>query len=128
VKGDSLKRSAITPGKLTPAHSAGQTKYSLPEDFFSFVNLGCHFIRGKVVIAIALPENNRYKTLVNIIQYYFVRNRLKLKIYLVNENGRITTVCLKGEKNEKAGSNDNAHPAIATLYGKSSEHAMVRPS
>ncbi len=57
--------------------------------FNSFINFGKYYNRENVVVAMALPNVGRYKTIINRLQDYFTLNNLYFKIYLVNEDGSV---------------------------------------
>ena len=55
--------------------------------FNSFINFGKYYNQENVVVAMALPNVGRYKTIINRLQDYFTLNNLYFKIYLVDEDG-----------------------------------------
>jgi predicted ribonuclease YlaK len=57
--------------------------------FNSFINFGNYYNNDNVIIAMALPDVERYKTIITRVQDYFTLNNLYFKIYLVNEDGDV---------------------------------------
>lgn len=57
--------------------------------FNSFINFGKYYNHENVIVAMALPNVGRYKTIINRLQDYFTLNNLYFKIYLVNEDGSV---------------------------------------
>ncbi len=56
--------------------------------FNSLVNFG-NYYTDNIIVAMALPNVGRYKTIINRLQDYFTLNNLYFKIYLVNEDGSV---------------------------------------
>jgi hypothetical protein len=70
--------------------SAHQAKSWFSEALFnSFINFGKYYNNDSVVVAMALPNVERYKTIITRVQDYFTLNNLYFKIYLVNEDGEV---------------------------------------
>ena len=57
--------------------------------FNSLINFASYYSDGNVMIAIGLPNAERYKIIINRVQEYFTLNNLYFKIYLVNEDGSV---------------------------------------
>ena len=57
--------------------------------FNSFINFGKYYNHENVVVAMALPNVGRYKTIINRLQDYFTLNNRYFKMYLVNEDGSV---------------------------------------
>lgn len=57
--------------------------------FNSFVNFGKYYSNDTAVVAMALPNVDKYKTIIGKVQNYFSMNDLHFKLYLVNENGEV---------------------------------------
>lgn len=55
----------------------------------SFVNFGKYYSNDSAVVAMALPNVDRYKTIIEKVQDYFSMNNLYFKIYLVNQDGQV---------------------------------------
>jgi hypothetical protein len=57
--------------------------------FISFVNFGKYYSDGSAVVAMALPNVEKYKAIISKVTDYFTTNNLSFKIYLVNETGEV---------------------------------------
>jgi hypothetical protein len=57
--------------------------------FFSFINFGKYFKGEKITSALALPDTERYRQIIEKLQDYFTENNLDFKIYLLGENGEV---------------------------------------
>lgn len=57
--------------------------------FNSFTNFGQYYSGDSVLLAIALPNVERYKAIIERVHEYFTLNNLSFKIYLVNETGEV---------------------------------------
>jgi hypothetical protein len=57
--------------------------------FNSLSNFGNYYTGENVHLAIALPNVERYKAIIERVHEYFTMNNLSFKIYLVNENGDV---------------------------------------
>ncbi len=55
----------------------------------SFVNFGKYYSNDAADVAIALPNVEKYKAIIEKVQDYFFLNNLNFKIYLVNEDGSV---------------------------------------
>lgn len=55
----------------------------------SFVNFGKYYSNDSAVVAMALPNVERYKTIIEKVEDYFSMNNLYFKIYLVNQDGQV---------------------------------------
>lgn len=55
----------------------------------SFMNFGKYYSIENAEVAMALPNADRYKAIIEKVQDYFTVNNLHFKIYLVNEDGEI---------------------------------------
>jgi len=72
------------------AATAHQAKSWFSEALFnSFMNFGKYYNNDNVIVAMALPNVERYKTIIARVQDYFTLNNLYFKIYLVNEDGEV---------------------------------------
>jgi hypothetical protein len=70
--------------------AANQAKNWFSEALFnSFINFGNYYNHDNVIVAMALPNVERYKTIIQRVQDYFTLNNLYFKIYLVNEDGDV---------------------------------------
>lgn len=57
--------------------------------FNSFTNFGQYYTGENVLLAIALPNVERYKAIISRVHDYFTMNNLSFKIYLVNEDSDV---------------------------------------
>ncbi len=57
--------------------------------FNSFMNFGNYYSNENVVVAMALPNVERYQIIIKRLQDYFTLNDLYFKIYMVNEDGDV---------------------------------------
>lgn len=57
--------------------------------FNSFINFGKYYSDENAVGAMALPNVERYKAIIEKVQDYFTSNNLYFKLYMVNENGEV---------------------------------------
>jgi hypothetical protein len=57
--------------------------------FNSLIHFAGYYSDGNVMVAIGLPNAERYKIIINRVQEYFTLNNLYFKIYLVNEDGSV---------------------------------------
>jgi hypothetical protein len=57
--------------------------------FNSLVNFGKYYSDESAVVAMALPNVDRYKAIISKVADYFTSNNLSFKIYLVSENGKV---------------------------------------
>lgn len=57
--------------------------------FSSFVNFGKYYSIENAEVAMALPNADKYKAIIEKVQDYFTINNLHFKIYLVNEDGEV---------------------------------------
>ena len=55
----------------------------------SFVNFGKYYSNDTAVVAMALPNVDKYKAIIGKVQDYFSLNNLCFKIYLINEDGSV---------------------------------------
>jgi hypothetical protein len=55
----------------------------------SFVNFGKYYSIENAEVAMALPNVERYKAIIEKVQDYFTINNLYFKLYLVNEDGEV---------------------------------------
>ena len=73
--------------KNNPTHNA---KTWLTESLFnSLVNFGKYYSDDSSDIAMALPNVDKYKAIIERVQEYFAANKLSLKVYLVNKDGQV---------------------------------------
>jgi hypothetical protein len=70
--------------------SSPQAKNWFYESLFnSFINFGKYYSDENAVGAMALPNVERYKAIIEKVQDYFTSNNLYFKLYMVNENGDV---------------------------------------
>ena len=78
--------------KNDPAHQAKNWFYD--SLFNSFINFGKYYSDENAVGAMALPNVERYKAIVERVHEYFTSNHLYFKLYMVNENGDVDVLNL----------------------------------
>ncbi len=67
-----------------------QAKSWFSESLFnSLVNFGKYYSDESAVVAMALPNVERYKTIIEKVADYFTSNNLSFKLYLVDQNGEV---------------------------------------
>jgi hypothetical protein len=77
-------------GLQKSAQSSSHAKHWFSDALFSsFVNFGKYYSIENAEIAMALPNVERYKAIIEKVQDYFTVNNLYFKIYLVNEDGEV---------------------------------------
>lgn len=83
------KRSSLL--AVADKHTASQhSKTWFAESLFnSFVNFGKYYSDESAVMAMALPDVERYKAIISKVEDYFTLNDLSFKIYLVSEKGEV---------------------------------------
>jgi hypothetical protein len=70
--------------------SSFQAKNWFYESLFnSFINFGKYYSDENAVGAMALPNVEKYKAIVEKVQDYFASNNLHFKLYMVDENGEV---------------------------------------
>ncbi|MDQ6812215.1 MAG: hypothetical protein M3040_00520 [Bacteroidota bacterium] len=57
--------------------------------FNSFINFGKYYSDENAVGAMALPNVERYKAIIETVEKYFISNNLHFKLYLVDESGDV---------------------------------------
>lgn len=67
--------------------------------FFSFINFGKYFKGEKLTPALALPDTERYRQIIQNLEHYFTENNLDFKVYLLAENGEVQQKNLNYKKN-----------------------------
>ncbi len=67
--------------------------------FNSFTNFGQYYSGDNILLAVALPNVDRYKAIIARVHDYFTMNNLSFKIYLVNENGDVEVSNLNDQVN-----------------------------
>ncbi len=82
-------RSALL--KVTDRNSwSQQAKSWFYETLFnSLINFGKYYSDESAVVAMALPNVDRYKTIIEKVADYFNSNNLYFKLYLVDQNGEV---------------------------------------
>jgi hypothetical protein len=76
--------------KVMDKSSSSHVKSWFSESLFnSFVNFGKYYSDESAVVAMALPNVDRYKAIISKVADYFTSNNLSFKIYLVSENGEV---------------------------------------
>lgn len=67
---------------------ATQAKHWFSEALLnSLTNFGYYYSSENITLAIALPNVDRYKAIIERVNDYFTMNNLSFKIYMVNEDG-----------------------------------------
>lgn len=83
-------RTRILKEAATNAYSSGSLLTSFADTLFnSLINFGKYYSDENSDIAMALPDNERYMSILERLKDYFKVNDLSLKIYLVNESGNV---------------------------------------
>ena len=86
---------------LDKNESSSQSKNWFYESLFnSFINFGKYYSDENAVGAMALPNVERYKAIVETVQDYFTSNDLYFKLYMVNENGDVDVLNLNDKDNK----------------------------
>ena len=62
--------------------------------FNSFTNFGQYYSGDNILLAMALPNVDRYQAIISRVHDYFTLNNLSFKIYLVNEDGYVEVLNL----------------------------------
>lgn len=57
--------------------------------FHSLINFGKFYSNENAVGAMALPNVEKYRVIINRIQTYFNSNHLHFKLYMINESGEV---------------------------------------
>ncbi len=57
--------------------------------FSSLINFGKYYSIENAEVAMALPNVERYKSIIEKVQEYFTVNNLFFKIYLINQDGEV---------------------------------------
>ena len=68
--------------------------------FNSFINFGKYYSDENAVGAMALPNVERYKAIIEKVHDYFTSNNLYFKLYMVNENGDVDVWNLNDKENK----------------------------
>lgn len=89
-----------TPKNSTPGYHA--KKWFSEALLNSFVNFGKYYSNDSAVVAMALPNVDRYLTIIEKVQDYFSLNNLYFKIYLVNQDGQVEVSNLNIKFNKEA--------------------------
>jgi len=92
IKGlwEASKRSSLLNGFGKDSLAINQIKNSFTESFLnSITNFAKYYSDENAIIALALPNAARYKTIIENVGNYFTTNNLYFKIYLVNKDGEI---------------------------------------
>jgi hypothetical protein len=77
-------------GVTKNSSGASQAKHWFSEALLnSLTNFGYYYSSENVTLAIALPNVDRYKAIIERVNDYFTLNNLSFKIYLVNEDGLV---------------------------------------
>ena len=86
---------------LDKSESSPHSKTWFSESLFnSFINFGKYYSDENAVGAMALPNVERYKAIIETVQEYFKSNNLFFKVYMVDENGDVDVLNLN-EKDHK---------------------------
>ena len=87
--------------KVLDKDASPQVKNWFYESLFnSFINFGKYYSDENAVGAMALPNVERYKAIVDKVQDYFTSNNLYFKLYMVNENGDVDVLNLNDKDNK----------------------------
>lgn len=81
--------------------SSSQAKNWFNDSLFnSFINFGKYYSDENAVGAMALPNVERYKAIIEKVQNYFMSNNLYFKLYMVNKNGEVDVWNLNDKENK----------------------------
>lgn len=91
IKGFSSGNSRTSLLAVADKHSSSpHSKAWFSESLFnSFVNFGKYYSDESAIMAMALPNVERYKAIMSKVEDYFTLNDLYFKIYLVNEKSEV---------------------------------------
>jgi hypothetical protein len=89
IKGFPTKGGAYS-GLQKASTTSAHAKHWFSEALLSsFVNFGKYYSIENAEVAMALPNVERYKAIIEKVQDYFTVNNLYFKLYLVNEEGDV---------------------------------------
>jgi hypothetical protein len=81
--------------KVLDKNDSPQAKSWFYESLFnSFINFGKYYSDENAVGAMALPNVERYKAIIEKVQDYFASNDLYFKLYMISENGDVDVMNL----------------------------------
>ena len=81
--------------------SSSQVKNWFYDSLFnSFINFGKYYSDENAVGAMALPNVEKYKAIIEKVQDYFTSNNLFFKLYLVDEGGEVNVWNLNEKDNK----------------------------
>jgi hypothetical protein len=90
IKGFPSKTTAYSGLQKVTNSSAAHAKHWFSDALLSsFVNFGKYYSIENAEVAMALPNVERYKAIIEKVQDYFTVNNLYFKLYLVNEDGEV---------------------------------------
>lgn len=83
-------RNQLLQNAAKDAYPNSTFKNSFAETLFnSLANFGKYYSEESADLAIAVPNIDRYISIIERLHEYFTANKLSLKIYLVNEDGKV---------------------------------------
>lgn len=89
IKGFPAKAPNYSGLQKATANNANAKHWFSDALFSSFVNFGKYYSIENAEVAMALPNAERYKAIIEKVQDYFTINNLFFKIYLVNQDGEV---------------------------------------
>lgn len=69
--------------------------------FNSLINFGKYYSDENAVGAMALPNVEKYKAIIERVQEYFAANDLYFKLYMISENGEVEVLNLNEKESKK---------------------------
>jgi hypothetical protein len=88
IKGFPNKPASLS-GLQKPSATTNARHWFSDALFSSFVNFGKYYSNENAEVAMALPNVEKYKAIIEKVQDYFTINNLYFKLYLVNEDGEV---------------------------------------
>lgn len=86
---------------LDKSDSSLQAKSWFNDSLFNaLINFGKYYSDENAVGAMALPNVERYKAIIEKVQDYFTSNNLYFKLYIVNENGAVDVLNLNDKEHK----------------------------
>lgn len=89
IKGFPYKTGGYAGLQKSNSTSANAKHWFSEAMFSSFVNFGKYYSIENAEVAMALPNVERYKAIIEKVQDYFTINNLYFKVYLINEDGEV---------------------------------------
>lgn len=81
--------------KVLDKNESSQAKSWFNESLFnSFINFGKYYSDENAIGAMALPNVEKYRAIIEKVHDYFTLNNLYFKLYMINENGEVEVMNL----------------------------------